>query len=267
MTPLNKTERAGLIAKALQLRAQIYPKDSSRAPRGREASQLLETYYQILGEYADRLPRVVMSTCPFTGEPLKRSFDPWGVDGPWWHRDRLVKIAEPNAPATFKVLLGALSFHGRAPVEVNNPVIPGPEVPFVVPRLLRLPGMIAVISRLELTTGDTAYPIAYFSQEKISPRSLHQSWLRQEHWFPLEDGKEAWFIANDVWDFDLQPWIDAGKLRWIRAGDAGGLVIGKDSGETCPYLNLPGDRFPQALSMGNRSLSDLPDGTPINPFE
>jgi hypothetical protein len=267
MTPLAQAERDRLLQQAWQIRAQVYPPDRSQAPSGRQATRLLETYYRILAEYADRLPRVRMSACPFTSAVLKRSFDPWGVDGPWWHRDRLVVIEEPAPPDTFKVLLGALAFHGRAPVEARHPVIPGPEAPFVVPRLLHLPEMVAVVSRLALATGDTAYPIAYFSPETIAPARLHQAWLREDHWFKLENGKTAWLIANDPWDFELQPWIDAGKLRWIDPDDPDGKVVDGRDGKPCPYVNLPGDRCPQALSNGNRELSDPPDGTPITPFE
>jgi hypothetical protein len=227
---------------------------------------LRENYYLALGEYADRLPRVTLSTCPFSGKPFKHSFDPWGLDGPWWHQSREFDIEEPAAPPTFKVLLGALALNGRNPVEAKRVVTPGPEVPFVVPRLLKLPGMVAVISQLKLESGDVAYPVAYYSPEPIPPEQLHQFWLEQDFWFKLADEKSAWLIANDPWDFDLQPWIKSGKLRWIRPGDPNAEVVDTQTGEACPYLNLPGDRFPQNIAFGERSLLELPDGTSVNPY-
>lgn len=266
MNSLTREERARLLGTAAQIDSQLYPPEGVVRPSGREAVKLRETYYQVLGEYADRLPRITISVCPFTGARLKHSFDPWGLDGPWWHYSREVEIQEPAAPPSFKVVLGAVNFHGRLPVEARESVMPGPETPFVVPRLLSLPGMIAVVSSLKMETGDTAYPVVYFSETDIPHSSLHQFWLQQEYWFEV-NGKSSWLIANDKWDFDLQPWINSGKLRWIRPDDSKSQVVDGRNGEACPYVGLPGDRFPQSVAFGERGLLDLPDGSPINPFQ
>ncbi|HWN97489.1 MAG TPA: hypothetical protein VNT99_20830 [Methylomirabilota bacterium] len=267
MSELTTPERAALLSKAWELERGLYPDDRTQMPTGRDAALLRESYYLILGEYADRLPRIVMSVCPHTGQPLKKSFDRWGVDGPWWHKDREVELDEPTPPSTFKVLLGALALHQRTPVEARAPVIPGPEVPFVVPRLLGLPGMVAVISRLEMETGDIAYPIAYFSTVEIPHARLHQFWLQEDYWFDTPEGESAWLIANDVWDFNLEPWIRSGQLHWTEGQGPEIRVVDGRKGEPCPFLNLPGDQQPQSLGFGKRELLDLPDGTPVNPFE
>lgn len=267
MADFTKDERDALLRRAWEMDARLYPEDEGEELEEREAARLEEAYYLTLGEYADRLPRIVMSACPFSGNPLLHSFDPWGLDGPWWHQDREVEIQEPASPASFKVLLGALDLRGREPGEVRDTVNPGPDVPFVVPRLLELPGMVAVVSRLELATGDLAYPIVYYSEEEISPRFLHQFWLEQDLWFKQEDGSSSWLIANDIWDFDLVPWVESGKLRWIEPGDEDSVVLTGTSGKTCPYVGLEGDRLPQILAFGERELIELPDGTPINPYE
>src|SRR5262249_20398865 len=148
-------------------------------------------------------------------------------------------IDEPDAPPAFQVMLGALALHAREPIETRDEVIPGPEVPFVVPRLLALPEMVAVIARVECETGDTAYPISYWSTAEIPALDLHQPWLRQERWV---DG--AWSILTDPWDFDLARWFDLGKLAWWDAES--GRVIDGRSGEPCPFLDLPGERAPQS---------------------
>jgi len=267
MTELTAADRRLLLDKAWSIEAQLYPDDDAPELDDQARAKLEETYFLTLAEYADRLPRVVMSICPHTGAPFKKSFDPWGVDGPWWHKDREVEIEEPKTPPTFKVLQGALALQGRTPLEARAPVIPGPEVPFVIPRLLELPGMVAVVSRLSLATGDVAYPVAYFSTEAIPHPRLHQFWLEEDYWFETDDGKSGWLIANDLWDFDLAPWVRAGKLRWIeREASALRVVDGRD-GPPCPFLNLPGDRQPQSLGFGKRVLLELPDGSPVNPFE
>lgn len=267
MADLTKAERDELLERARRLEAQLYPEDEENEPDDRAAVLIQEAYFQVLGEYADRLPRVVMSASPFTGEVLKRSFDPWGLDGPWWQMSREVEIHEPSAPPDFKLLLGALALRGRIPVEAKDAVIPGPEVPYVIPRLLELPGMIAVISKLDLATGDIAYPIAYFSNEEIPPRQLHQWWLEQDLWFEMAEEQSGWLIANDIWDFDLDRWVKSGKVRWVDPGEKNPVVHDGRSGVRCPYLDLEGDRLPQSISGGERDLLDLPDGTPINPYE
>jgi hypothetical protein len=196
-----------------------------------------------------------------------RSFDPFGLDGPWWHKDLLAEINEPGPPSTFKVLLGAVRLGARQPTEVVQEVIPGPEVPFVVPRLLGLQGMVAVIRELKLETGDVAYPIAYFSDQDIPPAKLHQPWLRQDLWFKTEDGDASWLIANDKWDFDLKPWLEQKRLRWVIELDGEFVIRDVDSGKVCPYLDLPGERRPQVLNTGEREFADPPTGVPFNPFE
>ncbi len=265
--PLTRAERDDLLRQMREIDARLYPDDEDQEPSPREETRLEERALVLQGEYADRLPRVLMGRCPFTGAPLKRCFDPFGLDGPWWGKGRTFKPDEPKPPATFRVLLGALDLRGRVPSEAIEEVIPGPGVPFVVPRLLELPGMVAVISRLTLATGDLAYPIAYFSQSSIAPEVLHQFWTRPVHWFKTAEGGSGWIIANDIWDFELAPWIEAGKLFWISPGDADAKVHGRDSGVPCPYLGLPGERMQQTLSDGECELSDPPNGEPVSPFE
>lgn len=262
-----KDERDALVARIKDLFKQVFEPDPGDNVDAHEQGRRREALFAALAEYGDRLPRVRMSTCPHTGAPYLRAFDPFGLDGPWWHKLKIFDIAEPTPPETFRVILGALALNGRTPSETTEEVIPGPDAPFVVPRLLGLPGMVAVVSRLELATGDTAYPITYFSDRPTEPASLHQFWLRQDMWFTDEAGRRGFIIANDAWDFDLAPWVAQGKLKWIAPGDDSGAVVDAASGATCPYLDLPGDRQPQSLEAGERDLLEPPDGTPVNPFD
>ncbi len=263
---LTREERDELIREMVRIDNLLYPPDGSDGPGTRESILLRERFYQVKGEYADRLPRMVLSRCPFTGEPLKRVFDPFGLDGPWWHLLNDIKYDEPRAPEAFQVLLGAVAFHGRVPDEVIEEVRPGPDVPFVVPRLLDLPGMKAVIGRIDLATGDTAYPVAYFSTAEIEPILLHQTWCRKDYWFPTDSGDAGWSIANDVFDFDLAPYLADGRLLWTDPADPDGRVLGPADGE-CPFLDLDGDRQLQQVVAGEVDLIGLPTGEPINPFD
>jgi hypothetical protein len=259
--PFPKEERDALVARLRDLWARMYPEGAPPPPP--ELARLRESYYQGLAEYGDRLPRVPMGRCPFTGEPLLRSIDPWGVDGYWWHVSCVAPVEEPRAPAAFKVLLGALTLGRAAPVEAKEPVKPGPEVPFVVPALLDLPGMQAVIAKVPLPSGDVAWPVSYWSEQEIDPKRLHQPWLRDMWWFPGPSGDAAWSIANDRWDFELVKWARSGKLSWVDLAAADPPLVR----EGLEFLErLPGERRPQLLAEGERELLELPDGTPVIPF-
>lgn len=265
--PLTRAERDELLARAAALERELYPPEGGPPePTGPARVKILDAYYKVLHEYGDRLPRVPFSRCPHTQLVLKRSLDPYGLDGPWWHKSRIVNVEEPAAAPTFKVLLGALNLNGREPAEAVAEVIPGPEAPFVVPRLLELPGMQAVVSRLALETGDTAHVIAYFSGDDIPTHKLHQHWLRQDLWFPNASGGTSWLTMNDPYDFDLQKWIAAGKLWWIAPADPEMRLVGGAGGAACPYAGLAGDPHPQILTGGKRGLLEIPNGTKVNPF-
>lgn len=265
--PLTKQERDALLSRASALERELYPPvDGPPEPEGPARVKLLDTYYQVLHEYGDRLPRVPFSRCPFSEKPLLRSLDPFGLDGPWWHKSRIVPIEEPVPPRAFQVILGAMDLHGRSPVEVVAEVTPGPVIPFVVPRLLQLPGMRAVVSRLPaLEHGDVAHIIAYFSEAELPSAELHQHWLRQDLWFPDKQGTTSWITKNDPLDYDLGPWIESGHVAWIAPEDSHLQLRTGTAG--CPFLGLQGDPHPQMLSGGERYLLEIPDGSPVNPFE
>jgi len=218
----------------------------------------------LLAEYGRRLPHVRVGRCPFTGDLLDYAFDAFGLDGMWWAREGLVATPMPEDPH-FKVLLGAIDFHGREPLEAkpNGQVLPGPGVPFVIPKLLELPGMVEVISRHDLPRGDTAYLMAYFSDAPLDPRDLHQPWARETFSFPDEEGEIRWTAATDRWDFDLLPWIGNGRVMWINPGDQSFTLL---STGPCPYVDLPGRREPQMIAVGKLGALPLPDGKPYDPF-
>jgi len=266
MKPLSKNERDGLLVRLAEIDRRLYPDDDTKEPSEKEANRLDGKYYATLSEYGDRLPRRAFGRSPFTGAPLERSIDPYGLDGPWWHRDCLLKIEEPEAPRDHKTHLGSYNLMGRNPGEVGEEVYPGPDAPFVVPRLLGLPGMAAVIMQLDLEKGDMAWVISYWSQESIPPVRLHQPWLRKELLFKNAKGKASWTIANDPFDFDLAPYLADGRLFWIDPADPRQRVMRASESSSCPFLGIAGDHRPQVLADGMRDLEELPDGSPINPF-
>ncbi len=219
-------------------------------------------------EYAERLPFVALSRCPFCVEPLEYPMDTAGLDGPWWFKGPLAEYPEPKACEHFRVLLGAIDFHLNRPVEAERipEMLPGPGVPFVVPRLLeKIPAMKAVLSQFSLPPDYPCYPIAYFSEKPVHGSLLHQPWARQAYQVRDEQGKyEGWYSANDKLDFDLQPWIDKGLLLWINPGDS---ALTLQTRPPCPYLDLPGVRAPQKIIRGKLETLPLPTGEKLQPFE
>jgi hypothetical protein len=150
--------------------------------------------------------------------------------------------------------------------KVNDEVLAGPGVPFVVPRLLtEIPNMKAVISSFEMQPGYTCYPIAYFSENPVHGAVLHQPWGRQAYQVRNEEGQyEGWMSANDKWDFDLRPWIEKGLLLWINPGDQ---ALALQNQPPCPYVGLQGVQAPQKIVKGNVETGTLPTGEQLQPFE
>jgi hypothetical protein len=203
-------------------------------PAYREARAAYAELVALEKEYFENLPRPVMAPCPFCGQPLHRSFDPFGLDGFWWRSD--AQPEEPEPCLHFCLLLGAVKLDGPAS-PTDFAVHPGPARPFVVPRLLELPGMTAVISSLPIE-GGVAYPIAYFAPRRPPVQALAAGWGRTNFVYTTQLGEHAWRGADgEVQDFALAPWITGGRVRWC-APDGDRTVLAESG--ICPYLTDPG---------------------------
>lgn len=263
---MNKAERDDLSKRIRDADALL----SDWAAPARERTLRIERHGALLGELGDRLPRAVLSIDPFTEKPVKRVFDPFGLDSAFWPPKPLLPLDHPDPGPHFQVLLGAVDFAGRAPVEVDGTVRPGPGAPFVVPDMLNEPGMVAVVGRLVFPSGDVAYAIAYFSDAPVDPAGLHQEWGRDEFWFiDPESGEPAWLASNAEWDFELGPWVERDKLLWIEgnlAEEGARLVLRRRADGPCPFVGLGGVRQPQIVQGGGVDLEPLPNGVPFEPF-
>ena len=222
----------------------------------------------LLREYAKRLPYIALSRCPICGDALKYVVDVMGFDGPWWESSNTVDYPQARSCGHFNVLLGAVDFHGRTPVEAGelDEILPGPGVPYVIPDLLKLPGMRAVLSSFSDDAGDTCYAIAYFAPKRFHGAFLHQPWPRKrQEVYDGNGGYEGWRIADNKWDFELGPWLKRKALLWIAPGEPSSPKVCK--GTPCPYENLPGVRQRQLIRKGEISLLPLPEGKTFKPFE
>lgn len=263
---MTKAERDQLIADYLRAVEERVTGIRQKTLSSADEDALKRTSRQLKTAYFAGLPRIPLSKCPFTGQPLVRAFDPWGVDGFWWQEGEAGPCAEPPAPPTFAVLTGALSLAGKPPL--GGPTADahvGPPVPYVIPRILNLPGMVAVISSIPLQCGYLAYPIAYFSQTKPAPGTLTSPWTRTSYAWVDADGDPSSSYPTDPWDFNLGPWIDQGKVRWIAGSDAS-FTVQSGSAAQCPYTGLEGAHVRQILRGDRVQTPPPPNGEEINPF-
>ncbi len=263
---LTKHERDKLVTKYWDANARTsWPLADTLTSEQRTADY--RTQDRILDEYAERLPFVTVSRCPYTKKLAEYPMDPYGFDGMWWKIRELAEYPPAAGSEYLRLISGGVDFHGRDPLEAKRlkEVRPGPGCPYVIPGILKMDGMMAVVSKLDLPQGDTAYITAYFSETPVHGGLLSQPWGRDSYQVFDEAGEyEAWTVDTSNWDFDLATWIEQGKLFWITPGDEG---FNLNNGRECPYLGLEGIRQPQVILNGVIKLGELPDGKPAQPFE
>ena len=84
---------------------------------------------------------------------------------------------------------------------------------------------------ISLTAIPDAYVTAYFAERKPKIELLTAPWPRTNFSYTTQMSIDSWRIPNDVWDFELTPWIAKGKLAtstpmeikgtWDRVGVRG----------------------------------------------
>jgi hypothetical protein len=217
-------------------------------------------------QYFEKLPRYMFGRCPVCNTPLEQVFDPWGLDGFWWQGKLSGLCPKPSGCEHFRVLCGALNLNGHPPQGGKSESYPGPEVPYVIPKTLNYSTMVAVISSIPMANGYTAYPISYFSSEKPPTTALANPWTKTTcNFINPRDGKPAWTIMTDPWDFELMPWVEKGKIQWIEPGDAKN-VLKSAPGSKCPYVGLKGLRLRQVIKNDKRYTQAPPHNEAVDPF-
>jgi hypothetical protein len=221
---------------------------------------------ELKAQYFAQLPRYVFGRCPVCNAPLEQVFDPWGLDGFWWQEKLSGLCPKPSACEHFRVLCGALNLNGRPPHGGGSESYPGPEVPYVIPKTLELLTMVAVISSIPMQNGYTAFPISYFSSDKPPTTALANPWTKRTCSFiNPRDGKAAWTIMTDPWDFALMPWVERGKIQWIEPGDPENILKSAPANH-CPYVNLTGLQLRQVIKNDKRFTQPPPHNEVVNPF-
>lgn len=211
-----------LILEIRTLEPEISKLAAGRDPRWRELEQkrsaLVRGIEPLIEEYWNWIPVVQLCRCPFCQKDLACLFDPVDLTGFWWMDRTQRSRQEPPRCEHFCLLLGAVNFNGLPPRGGLFECRPGPDMPYVIARILEMPTMTAVVSCVPLQCGYSAYPVAYFATEPPGPRTMTQGWAQKEYRFSLGENKTGWDIVQDKRDYDLSPWILKGKLRWFHEG-------------------------------------------------
>lgn len=205
------------------------------------AGEQLRARHKATARYRELLPDVRVSRCPFTGELLTWALDTVDLDGWCWNYEATIRrVGHPIR--TFLALTGAMKIVEpvtRAPFIA----MPGPGVPYVIPRILsQSPETIAVVAQIAVGRH-TGWPITYFSPWPAEVE-LENEWGSCQYY--ISDGNGDWLGWDEKapavrhYDFDLEPWISSGKLRWIAPGDETMTV--RQGLADCPYVGLEGPR-------------------------
>jgi hypothetical protein len=205
----------------------------------------LDIRHDAVDQYRRLLPDIAVSRCPHTGELVSWAMDTVDLDG-WFWKYRAQVRRDGYLPRTFLALAGAVRLYEpltRAPFLA----VPGPGVPYVVPRILDQTDTLAVIAQVPVG-HHIGWSITYFGPRQPALRLVndwgsnrHDSYDRDGNWLgwsqtPLDAIDDYAFD----FDFELEPWIDTGKLRWIAPDDETLSIRHGLAG--CPYTGLEGPR-------------------------
>lgn len=169
-----------------------------------EFEKLQQQVSDIVEEYMAGVPVMPVSRCPFTGLTVNQSIDTFGLDGMWWNYEAAARPAV-ELPETYFALTGAV----RLSILVENfqfLCVPGPEMPYVVPRLLNYDGIRAVLSTVRVGVHQ-AFMVFYFASPMVYGIDRVNDWASDSYTYENAEGDSFW-ESNDVtpddMDFDLK---------------------------------------------------------------
>lgn len=215
-------------------------------------------YFGLPPIYRSKLPVYLLARCPLCGSPVSESVDTfslagvgWWLNGPdgfgWFGRSPQVgaytlRCPEPSYQARcdhVRALVYGVNLNGIFPDDARprTYVVIGSERPGVLRPFMEQADSYAVIHTLPVGRLDdeewrpryTVYFVTYFSADVTAyRRSLTQD--------PLASGF-CW--PYDLLDYDLSPWLRAGKLFWLGA-EAEDYPLLQEPVAEFPYGNLDG---------------------------
>ncbi len=214
-----------------------------RPPQRKRVKEAETLYKQALEDYYDLLPVFTLAVCPICGAPYQHRIDPFGFDGPWWSN---VKNGGIQNCAHAKLIRSA--YRGVELMELKHDESSdfrlGPEVPYVIARILEMDSMVCVVSRTKISDNDDLFAMVYFSALEVERLDLTMSWDAEN--------RGAWSHDSDRWDFDLKPWVENGKLRYCVPGEEP-LRLGDTDVASFPFLEEPGYPARRFVAGGDKS--------------
>jgi hypothetical protein len=209
-------------------------REMSAAERA-EARDVRDRKRAVFRRYLALLPEVALARSPRTGTVVRWKIDTAGLDGWYWKYETAEREYPEPMPVGWLAMNGAMRL--AEPVE-NSPfqVVPGPGVPFVVPRLLKTAKARAVIAEVPVG-AHTGWAITYFGSMSKNVELVNE-WGSNHTW--LNDGWYESIEHVSDYDFDLARWLRSGRLLWIAPGDESAVL--REGTDGCPYLDLPGER-------------------------
>jgi|GEM_PF-6395050 len=250
------TEISELTREKSALEPQLDPKDPGKELRIRGLlSGINERIGELLRLYRDWLPVLPISRCPICKQLVKRSVDIVGLNGPWWDYYSPTRKESGYRDPHMIGFDGAV--HQIEPTPPFYPLVkPGPQAPFVIPRILRNDGVFAVLYAFQVASNK-AYAITYFAESYPESIALVNDWGTNTYAVPTDrldangarcfGWNEAYNFVED-YDFDLEPWIANKKLFWISEDDPEMAL--QDRVEHCPYLDVLGLREQMFIRNG-----------------
>jgi len=206
--------------------------ENNRIPILRKIDKIIDAYWKWI-------PEIPLSRCPFCNTELCYTFDPIDLKGFWWVDRTQRPFKKPQSCEHFNLLLGVVNLNNLPLEKSSFQSNPGPDVPYVIPRILEMDTMTAVISSIEMNCGYTAYPIAYYSKIPPLAGSLTQSWARKEYYFTLDNGESGWDIIFDTYDYNLLPWLKKEKIRLLEDDK---FITIKDDPKDHPFMHVKGEK-------------------------
>lgn len=217
------------------------------------------------------LPYVFVSRCPFCGTLVWEQVGVFSLQDASWFNDESSGHVGPEelgqlCPHLF-CLDGALNLNGRQPAEAvryDRKITMAAEAPFVKPRVLNLPTMVAVIHSLPIAERYTAYTITYFCEQHPEQDAFCIPWHGVEYFDDDQSlpGGNYMGRRSDIQDYDLDKWIEQGQLFWLDPEDEEHPVV-QGAVEAFPYRNIAGRRHPYTIKNGK--VRDLKDPVETKP--
>jgi hypothetical protein len=257
-----------------ELRTQIKAIEKTDAEESatlyRQHTRLAPSESELRFELGRRTPVVLIAICPFCGIEVWQKVGVFSLlDSLWYQSSNNGKwvFRDSKCPHLFCVD-GALNLHGHTPTEQGQAfltfrktaIVMAAGVPFVKPRILTFPTMQAVVHSIPVAERYTAYPVVYFAERLPAEHiSFCIPWASTgfSGWHPYRNGQKIGFIGKrtDRQDYELLPWIERGKLKWVDPVTEDKLVDGPPG--AFPYAHITGRRHPYIIKQGE--VHDFPD--------